>query len=90
MKVSVLHFDSLTFFALFFFLCQVAATKGNEKIAEWSDAIINHFWYCCSVASECNDKVNATAVLKVMLSTIIKSFGTYVPFNKILSKESHV
>ena len=51
----------------------MAATKGNEKIAEWSDAIINHFWYCCSVASECNDKVNATAVLKVMLSTITKA-----------------
>lgn len=72
MKVSVLQFDSLTFLlCFFFFLCQVAATKGNEKIAEWSDAIINHFWYCCSVASECNDKVNATAVLKVMLLTIL-------------------
>ena len=73
-----------------FLLCHVAATKGNEKIAEWSDAIINHFWYCCSVASECNDKVNATTVLTVMTLTITKSFGAYVPFNKVLSKESHV
>ncbi|XP_068759996.1 uncharacterized protein [Montipora capricornis] len=43
---------------------KVAATKGNEKIAEWSDRIINHFWYCCSVASECDDKVKAIALLK--------------------------
>ena len=26
--------------------------KNNKKIAEWSDAIINHFWYCCSVCTE--------------------------------------
>ena len=68
-------FDFVCLTFLLFFLSQVAATKGNEKIAEWSDAILNHFWYCCSVASECNDKVNATAISKVMLSTIIKSFG---------------
>ena len=44
---------------------QIATTKGNEKIAEWSDGIINHFWYCCSAASECDNEVKATAVLKV-------------------------
>ena len=44
---------------------QIATTKGNEKIAEWSDGIINHFWYCYSAASECDNEVKATAVLKV-------------------------
>ena len=46
-------------------LYQVATTKGNEKIAEWSDGVINHFWYCCSAASECDNEVRASAVLKV-------------------------
>ena len=46
-------------------LHQVATTKGNEKIAEWSDGIINHFWYCGSAASECDNEVKATAVLEV-------------------------
>ena len=44
---------------------QIATTKGNEKIAEWSDGIVNLFWYCCSAASECDNEVKATAVLKV-------------------------
>lgn len=29
-------------------LFQLGKTKGNEKICQWTDHIINHFWYCCS------------------------------------------
>lgn len=43
---------------------KVAAIKGNEKIARWSDHIINHIWYCCAVASECTNHVKATSLLK--------------------------
>ncbi|XP_044170425.1 uncharacterized protein LOC114973185 [Acropora millepora] len=43
---------------------EVAAIKGNEKIARWSDHIINHIWYCCAVASECTNHVKATSLLK--------------------------
>jgi len=53
---------------------QVAAAKGNEKMGEWSDGIVNHFWYCCSAASEYDDQVKDTAVLKVKLFT--RKWGT--------------
>ncbi|XP_068700031.1 uncharacterized protein [Montipora foliosa] len=43
---------------------KVANNKGNEKIAKWSDHIINHFWYCCSTASNSDSLVNATSILK--------------------------
>ena len=30
------------------FLLQLGKSKGNEKIAVWTDHIINHFWYSSS------------------------------------------
>ena len=35
-----------------------------KKIGDWADEIIKYFWYCCSVASEYNEK-DALQVLKV-------------------------
>ena len=29
-------------------LLQLGKSKGNEKIAVWTDHIINHFWYSSS------------------------------------------
>lgn len=36
----------------FYFLYQAGSAKGLNKISEWSDDIINHFWYCCETASK--------------------------------------
>ena len=44
---------------------QVASTKGNEKVGKWSNQIINHFWYCCSIASEYEDTTQALGAMKV-------------------------
>jgi len=35
--------------------CQVASTKGDDKVGKWSNQIITHFWHCCSVESEYED-----------------------------------
>ena len=36
----------------FHFFFQTGSTKELKKISEWFDYIINHFWYCCEVASK--------------------------------------
>lgn len=36
----------------FNFFFQAGSAKELKKISEWSDHIINHFWYCCEVASK--------------------------------------
>ena len=73
LKTFYLHYNyyllQIWLFVLLVFwslLHQVAAIKGNEKIASWSDNIINHFWFCCAVASECDDQAKATSILKVL------------------------
>jgi len=45
--------------------------KGNDKIAKWSDQVINHFWYCCGTASELGDDNKAVMKLKVNQYTLI-------------------
>lgn len=31
---------------------QAGSAKDMKKISQWSDHIINHFWYCCEAASK--------------------------------------
>jgi len=50
---------------MYIIFLQVASTKGNDKVGEWSNQIINHFWHCSSVASEYEDTTQALAVMKV-------------------------
>jgi len=50
---------------MYIIFLQVASTKGNDKVGKWSNQIINHFWHCSSVASECEDTTQALAAMKV-------------------------
>ena len=43
---------------------QAGSAKGLKNISEWSDQIINHFWYCCETASK--DTTSAEEALKKM------------------------
>lgn len=50
--------------------CQVASTKGNDKVGKWSNPIINHFWYRCSIASEYKDTTQALAAILNMIQQV--------------------
>ena len=34
------------------FLSQIGSAKNMEKVSQWADHMINHFWYCCEMASK--------------------------------------
>ncbi|KAM7427403.1 hypothetical protein ABFA07_021457 [Porites harrisoni] len=31
---------------------KIGSAKNMEKVSQWADHIINHFWYCCEMASK--------------------------------------
>ena len=63
---------TVTFLLCFFFCVSLLPPREVKKMQYGQMELSIIFWYCCFVASECNDVVNATAVLKVMVLTIIK------------------
>ena len=52
-------------FMYYIIFLQAASTKGNDEVGKWSNQIINHFWQCCSIASEYEDTTQALAAFKV-------------------------
>lgn len=33
-------------------ISKIDSAKNMEKVSQWADHIINHFWYCCEMASK--------------------------------------
>ena len=65
-------FNKLGF--LYFFFNQAGSAKGLKKINEWSDHIINHFWYSCETASkDTTSDEEALSKMKVICKRVLQS-----------------
>ena len=62
------------------FLSQIGSARNMGKISQWADHIINHFWFCCEMASkETSSDEEALRKMKVIILHITCSHSFHKP-----------